>query len=133
MSADLARAVEIYAAVHFAVIGLSHVLQPQVWVQLFLLLRAQGHVGVFLNGFLSLIFGSIIVAFHDNWLWPQIILTLIGWAQILKALIAFCLPSVAMRSLNRVSPERAWEIQAAGAIFLFLAVWLAVRLTTGTL
>lgn len=130
MSTDLARAVEIYAAVHFAVIGLSHLFQPRVWVDFFIRLRALGHAGVFLNGFLSLMFGSIIVAFHDIWLWPPIILTLIGWAQILKALIAFCLPSLAMRGLNRVSPDRAWEFQVGGAVFIALAVWLALRILT---
>jgi hypothetical protein len=128
MSADLARAVEIYAAVHFAVIGLSHVLQPQVWVQFFLLLRAQGHVGVFLNGFLSLVFGAVIVGFHNVWSDTGIVLTLVGWAQIVKALISFCAPAFAMRSLNRVAPERAWELQVAGAVFLGLAAWLLTRL-----
>lgn len=128
MSTDLARAVEIYAAVHFAVIGLSHLLQPRVWIDLFIRLRELGHVGVFLNGFLSLLFGSIIVAFHDIWLWPPIVLTLIGWAQIVKGLISFCAPSLAMRSLSRVSPDRAWEFQAAGAVFLGLALWLALRI-----
>jgi hypothetical protein len=130
MPSDLARAVEIYAVVHFTVIGISHLIQPRVWIDLFIRLRELGHVGVFLNGFLSLLFGSIIVAFHDIWLWPSVILTLIGWAQILKALIAFALPSLAMRSLNRVSTNRAWEIQLAGAVFLGLAVWLALRIAS---
>jgi hypothetical protein len=130
MSADLARAVEIYAAVHFTVIGISHLIQPRVWIDLFVRLRELGHVGVFLNGFLSLIFGSIIVAFHDIWLWPSVILTLIGWAQIVKALISFCAPALAMRSLNRVSIDRAWEMQFAGAVFLGLAVWLALRIVS---
>jgi hypothetical protein len=129
-AADLTRAVEIYAAVHFTVMGLSHVLQPAVWVQFFMLLRAQGHVGVFANSFLSLMFGSIIVAFHDVWTGSGVILTLIGWAQIAKALIGFCFPALAMLSLNRVSPERAWEFQVPGAIFLILAAWLIIRLTT---
>lgn len=130
MAADLARAVEIYAAVHFAVIGASHLIQPGVWVQFFILLRAQGHVGVFINGFLSLMFGSIIVAFHNVWSGEAVILTLIGWAQIAKAALSFCLPAWGMRSLNRVSAERAWEFQVAGAVFLGLAAWLIIRLAS---
>jgi len=126
---SLARAVEIYAAVHFAVIGLSHLIQPKVWVQFFILLRGQGHAGVFVNGFLSLMFGSIIVAFHDVWTGTAVILTLIGWAQVLKALVSFVLPAVAMRGLARVSEERAWEFQVGGVVFLLAAAWLAVRLT----
>jgi hypothetical protein len=129
MTQELARAVEIYAAVHFTVIGLSHLLQPAVWVRFFILLRTQGHVGAFINGFLSLMFGSVIVAFHDVWSGSGVILTLIGWAQIAKALLSFTLPDIGLRSLNRVSPERAWEFQVAGLVFLALAAWLVVRLT----
>jgi len=125
---ELAHAVEIYAAVHFAAIGLSHLFQPQVWVQFFVVLRSQGHAGVFMNGFMSLMFGSVIVAFHDVWSWPGVILTLIGWAQIAKALVAFTLPALSMRGLNHVSPERAWEFRVGGVVFLALAAWLIARL-----
>ncbi|MFN2563748.1 MAG: hypothetical protein ABR499_01885 [Gemmatimonadaceae bacterium] len=61
------RAIELYAAVNFLVIGLSHLLQPRAWVDFFVWLRTKGHTGVFLNGMLSLAFGSIIVAFHNVW------------------------------------------------------------------
>jgi uncharacterized membrane protein len=61
------KAIEMYAAVNFLVIGLSHLLQPRVWVDFFTWLRSKGHAGVFVNGFLSLGFGSIIVSFHNVW------------------------------------------------------------------
>ena len=118
------RAVEIFAAVHFTVIGLSHVLQPRVWVEFFVWLRSRGHAGVFVNGFLSLGFGSVIVAFHNVWSGLPMILTLIGWAQVLKALLSFVAPRLAMRSLERVRPERAWEFAAPGVLLLGLGAML---------
>jgi hypothetical protein len=118
MSTDIAKAVELYAAVHLTVIGLSHVLQPGAWVRFFLLLRAQGTTGAFVNGFMSLVFGAIIVAFHNIWEGGAVVLTLLGWAQIVKAAVNFCAPLVGLRSLNRVALDRAWEFQVGGAVLL---------------
>ena len=118
---NMERGIELYAAIQLLVIGLSHVLQPHAWVEFFIALREKGRAGVFANGFLSLVFGSLVVSFHDVWTgWPMA-LTLLGWAQVIKSLIAFVLPDVAMRSFQRVSHERAWEFQVPGALFVVLA------------
>ncbi len=132
MSGALAKTVEFYAAVHLTVIGLSHVLQPLAWVRFFQLLSSHGTTGAFANGFLSLMFGSIIVAFHNIWEGGAIVLTLLGWAQIVKALVAFTAPEFSLRGMNRVSPDRLWEFQFAGAVFLAIAAWLAFRLSQAT-
>ena len=120
------RATEIFAVVNFIVIGLSHLVQPRAWVHFFVLLREKGHPGVFANGMLSLLVGSIIVAFHNVWSGLPILLTLIGWAQVLKGLVALVAPAVSMKGLMRVSEERAYEFQYAGALFLVISgviVW----------
>ena len=115
------RAIEIYAGIQFLIIGLSHVLQPRAWVEFFIALREKGRAGVFANGFLSLVFGSLIVSFHDVWTGWAMVLTLLGWAQVIKAALAFVLPDLSMRGLQRVSMERAWEFQVPGALFIVLA------------
>ena len=118
------RAVEIYAAVQFLVIGLSHAFQPRAWVDFFIWLRGKGHAGVFINGFISLIFGSVIVGFHNVWTgWPTV-LTVIGWMQVIKALVSFVMPQVGMRSLQRVSHDRAHEFVVGGVVFLALGVFM---------
>lgn len=115
------RAIEIYAGIQFLIMGVSHLLQPRAWAKFFITLREQGRAGVFAHGFLSLLFGSLVVSFHEVWSgWP-VVLTLFGWSQVIKAGIAFVLPDVAMRSLQRVSMERAWEFQVPGALFVVLA------------
>lgn len=125
------RAVEIYAAVQFIVIGLSHIIQRRAWAEFFIHLRSLGRTGVFINGFLSLIFGSIVVAFHNVWNGPAVVLTLIGWAQIVKAFVSFVFPSVGARGINRVSVERDWEFAVAGFISLALAALFLVIAVRG--
>ena len=122
------RATEVFAAVFLLVIGLSHVAQPRAWVDFFVWLRGKGHAGVFVNGFLSLGFGSFIVAFHNVWNGLPVILTLLGWAQVLKGLLSFVAPQVALWGLARVSSERAWHFVVGGALALALsaALWYIV-------
>jgi hypothetical protein len=115
------RATEIFAAVHCLVMGLSHIAQPRGWVDFFVWLRGKGYPGVFVNGFISLGFGSVIVAFHNVWEGLPVVLTLLGWAQVVKGLINFVLPQIGMRSLARVSPDRAREFRAAGVVLLSLS------------
>jgi hypothetical protein len=119
------RSVELFACVQFLIIGLSHLLQPRAWVEFFVVLREIGAAGVFANSFLSLVFGSVIVGFHNVWTGLPMVLTLIGWAQLLKALMGFVAPHLAMRGLQRVSFERAWEFQAGGVLSLVLSAFLA--------
>lgn len=119
------HAIQVFAVVNFVVIGLSHIVQPRVWVHFFAILARQGHPGVFVNGMLSLLVGSIIVAFHNTWTGIPAVLTFIGWAQVVKGLISLVAPAVGMRGLSRMSMDRAWEIQAAGAIFLVISALIA--------
>jgi hypothetical protein len=97
-------------------------------VDFFVLLRAQGHAGVFANGFLSLWFGSIIVAFHPIWSGPAIVVTLLGWAQVVKGSVAFVAPQLSMRGFLRVSPDRRHESVIAGVGLLAISgvCWYAL-------
>src|SRR6478735_4783437 len=62
-----------------------------------------GRAGVFLNGFLALGFGSLVVAFHNIWTGLPVVLTIFGWAQVLKGFVSFVAPRIALRGLSRVS------------------------------
>ena len=126
----LERATEVFAVVNLLVIGVSHIAQPKVWVEFFVLLRERGRAGVFFNGMLSLMFGSILAAFHNVWAGLPMIVTLLGWAQVLKGLVSLVAPSIGLNKMMRVSMARAWEFQVAGAAFVILAaviVWTWVR------
>jgi hypothetical protein len=118
------QASQVFAAISFLVIGLSHLAQPKSWVAFYQALAAWGTVGAFLEGFLLLNFGAIIVAFHNVWHGPALLLTLVGWAQVLKAVGRFLAPDVGLRVMRRVTPERAWHFQIGGVIALLLSVFL---------
>lgn len=126
------RAVQIFAIVQFVIIGLSHVFQPHAWVDFFVMLRERGKAGVFATAFISLVFGSIIVGFHNVWSEIPIVLTVLGWAQVLKALIYFVFPAYGLRKLQIPSPERARMFVLPGVAFLVLAGLLGYHLVFGS-
>jgi uncharacterized protein YjeT (DUF2065 family) len=122
------RAIEILAALYFLTIGLSHVLQPHAWVDYFLRLRDQGRSGMFTEGFLALSFGALIVAFHNVWSGPPMVLTLIGWGQVVKGLTRFVAPQLSLRAYDLVAHERAGRFRIAGAFALAIAAFLGYLL-----
>lgn len=119
------QAVQLYSAISFLVIGLSHLLQPRAWVAFYQALVARGEPGAFLEGFLCLTFGAFVAAFHNVWHGPALVLTLIGWAQIVKGLVRFAAPRLALRAMARISVERAWQFQLSGVLALLLGGFLA--------
>jgi len=124
------KEIELFATVFSTVIGLSHVFQPRAWVEFFIWLREKGRRGAFVNGFITLGFGSFIVGFHNVWDGLAIILTLLGWSQVLKGLVNFVAPQLALRGLGKVSYKRAWHLVVAGLFTLvFSAVMWYVVLT----
>lgn len=117
------QATQVFAAVCFLVIGLSHLAQPGSWVAFYQALAARGAPGVFLEGFLCLTFGAVIVSFHNVWHGPGLVLTLIGWAQVLKGLGRFVAPQLAIRVMVRAS-ERSWHFRVGGVVALGLSGFL---------
>ena len=109
------RSVEILAIILLGVLGLSHLVQPKAWVSYFIRLRGLGETGAFVDGFVNLALAGIIIAFHNVWSGTAVVLTLLGWALLIKSLIRFCAPKFALRVMARVAAERSWEFQAAGA------------------
>ena len=122
------RAVQIYAILNLTVIGISHVARPRAWVDFFVVLRERGEVGVFAVALLNLVFGSIIVAFHNVWSGIPLALTVLGWANVAKAALYFVFPTAGLRRLQFLSHERAGLVAGGGIIFLLLAGLLGYHL-----
>lgn len=115
------QAVQIYAIINLTVIGISHVVRPRVWVDLFVFLRERGEAGVFAVALLNLLFGSIIVAFHNVWWGIPLVLTVWGWANVGKALLYFTFPAFGLRRFQFLSHERANLVVGGGILCLLLA------------
>jgi hypothetical protein len=121
LTGTMEHAVQIYAIINLTVIGMSHVVRPRVWIDFFVFLRERGEAGVFAVALLNLIFGSIIVAFHNVWSGIPLLLTVLGWANVLKALLYFMFPALVLRRLHSLSHERANLVVVGGILFLLLA------------
>jgi len=115
------RGLEIFALIHLGLMGLSHVLQHRAWAEFFIRLRDMGYGGVFVHGFLSLGFGSMILAFHRVWSGAPMVLTICGVLYLVKTLQCFLLPELSMRSLNRVTVEGSRVFIGAGVMLLTFA------------
>lgn len=121
--------IEVVAGISFLVVGLSHLMRPRVWAQFFIDLRERGEVASFHVALMHLTLGALIVAFHNVWRGAGLVLTLVGWAYVLKSLVYFVWPRHGLRMLARVSTERAWEFAAGGVAlaayggFLLYTAW----------
>lgn len=124
----MTRAIEILAVIQFVVIGSSHIVARHGWVDFYLWLRDKGTAGVFANGFLSLSAGALFVAFHPVWSGIPLALTVFGILNVAKAGQCFLLPAIGMRSMQRVSHERAHEFAVMGGVLLGLAAVLTFHL-----
>ena len=115
-------AVQKLTAIFFLVTGLSHILQPRVWVRFFIMLREKGGVGSFINAFVHFPLGAVIVAFHNVWHGIPAIVTLIGWGLTIKGALYFIVPSHGVRMLSAVSMERSWDFVVAGVFSVILSL-----------
>ena len=122
------RAIQIFAVIHLLTMGLSHILAPRTWAEFFVQLRERGKPGVFIVGFMSLGFGSLIVAFHNVWSGIPTVLTLLGWSQVVKAAIYFAFPSYGLRKLHFVSVERSRLFIFPGIVLIVLGGLIAYHL-----
>jgi hypothetical protein len=125
------RSVEVLAIILFGVFGLSHILQHKAWAEFFIVLRNSGEPGAFVDGFLNLPMAAVIIGFHNTWSGIPAVLTLVGWCLLIKSLIRFCAPKLALRAMARVSVERSWEFQVAGGGLFALASLLGYGLYAG--
>src|SRR5688572_9112286 len=116
------QAIEIFVALNFLLIGISHIIHHRKWAEFIVLLRAQGYAGVFANGLLTLLTGTLIVSFHNVWTGPAVIITVVGWLYMLKSTVVFLFPSIGMRSMDRVTLDNSRIMIAPGVILSLVGV-----------
>lgn len=123
------QGIERLTALVFLVTGLSHVAAPRAWVRFFLDMRARGETAGLYNAYVHGPLGLLIVAFHPVWSGAGLLVTLLGWALAIKGTLYFVWPGLAQRTMARLSEERAWEFQVAGAASVVLGLvigWIAL-------
>lgn len=126
---DLITGIERLTALGFVITGLSHIAAPRAWARFFIDMREKGEAGGFLNAYVHIPLGLLIVAFHPVWSGPGLLVTLIGWALTLKGLLYFLWPALALRSMAHISEEQAGRFRIAGVAALLLGLvigWIAL-------
>jgi hypothetical protein len=121
-------AIEKLVALSCFVIGLSHILQPRAWAEMFIDWSRKGKVGVFYAGLLHFNLGALIVSFHNVWHGIPMLVTLLGWGWTIKGVIYLTVPAHGLRMLNRVSVDRAWEFSVAGGLIVVVAAVITCSL-----
>jgi len=119
------RGIEIMTAVCLLVTGLSHVLRPRGWVDFFVMLRERREAGVIATGLLHLPLAVLIVAFHHRWTGVPAVVTVLGYAWLLKATLYLTFPRVGLMSLGRVSVKRSHEFVVAGWVLIGVGALVA--------
>ena len=119
------------AIIALIVVGLSHVFQPQVWVEFFIYLREKGKAGSFINALIHFPLGAMIVAFHNVWSGIPLLLTILGYAWVIKSLIYLLFPAYGLKSMSRVSPDNSKGFVVAGIFMVVLGGLFLFSLISG--
>jgi hypothetical protein len=122
--------VERLAALVLLLTCLSHFAAPRAWAILFERIRAGGETAGLANAAIHLPLGLLIVAFHNVWSGWGALITLIGWALLLKGTLHLLFPAIAQRTLGLPGegPEAERRYRLAGVLMLplaFVLLWLA--------
>lgn len=117
--------IQVAIAIQLAIFGVAHLFRPAALIQFHGVLRSKGEAGVIFIALLSLITGSFLVAFHNVWSGLPIILTIFGWAQLLKGTAYLLFPSLGLRLLERVTPEKTNLFRLPGIPLIIVAALLA--------
>ncbi|MCI0332324.1 MAG: hypothetical protein L0228_03740 [Planctomycetes bacterium] len=112
--------VQAVVAPAFLLIGLSHLLQPQLWVRFFEVVKQTGVAAAIIPMY-TLPLGLVLIVGHNVWAigWP-LFLTLAGWLMMIKCALYLLVPSAADQVLEKQPAKSARSFRLAGAIMTFL-------------
>jgi hypothetical protein len=113
-------AVEKFAVICFFLIGVSHIVQPRAWAEFFIRLREKGTTGSFINAWIHFPLGALIVAFHNVWHGIPAVLTVLGYAWVIKGFIYFVFPRHGLKVMERVRLECAGHFFLGGILIVAL-------------
>lgn len=126
---NVTHPVEAFLALPFVIMGLSHMLRPEIWERFFTTLHGMGANGVILRSFaLELWPAAVIVAFHQEWRGAGLVLTLYGHALMFKLTLSLFWPALGLRSLAMAERHGAAGFRGVGAVLCALGVFCLWRL-----
>ena len=103
----------------FLLIGLSHLIQPRLWVRFFQRLERTELAAAIIPMY-TLPVGLLLIVGHNIWIWDwPLFLTIAGWMMTLKSALYLLIPIAADRMLASRLAKTERSYQVAGAIIAF--------------
>lgn len=118
------QSIEILVAINLLLVGVSHYVQPGMWVKFFQLLSSKKEAGNVFNALLSSAFGSLIISFHWVWEGPMMVVTIYGLLQLMKGTVYLIWPTVGINSIAKVNMENAAKFKTVGIGMTLMGILL---------
>ena len=113
------KLVQAVFAPAFLLMGLSHVVQPQLWVRFFEAVARTGLASVIIPLY-TLLVALVLVVGHNVWEWGwPLFLTIVGWGMLIKCSLYLLVPGFTDRVLVTTMAKSARSYQIAGAVMAF--------------
>lgn len=113
------------------ILGLSQLYATHLWQRYYARLGVLGCNGVRLNGLVSLLLGGLIVAFHNVWSGPPILLTMMGWLLLVESALCLVVPNAGLAGLVEMDHEvRGRIVKGTGVALIIVGGVLGIHLLT---
>jgi len=100
----------------FLLMGLSHLVQPQLWSRFFEAVWNTGLAAVIVP-LVTLPFALVLIAGHNVWTWDwPVVLTIAGWGMTIKCAAYLLIPGLADRHVAKRIATTPRSFQIVGAI-----------------
>jgi hypothetical protein len=114
----------------FLLMGLSHLVQPQLWVRFFAVMGQTGLAAAIIPIY-TLPFGLVLIVGHNVWVWDwPLFLTIAGWGMTIKCALYLLAPGLTDRVLAKKMVKTPRTFQIAGAIMAFFGGMLTWQVWT---
>ena len=124
--------VEALLAIPLVLVGISHIVQKQMWVEFFAGLAAQGHSGVVWRTFVLELWPAVlIVVFHQDWSVPGVIITLYGHLLMAKVVVSLLYPPLGLRSMHQADRAGSKAFIIAGLALIGIGALCGYRVLVG--
>lgn len=124
------QSIELFVAINLLIVGLSHFLQPSIWVDFFVFLHSKNNVGNIVNALIALGMGSVVFAFHFVWEWPKVLITFYAISQILKGFAYLIKPSIGLASIGKITMEKKNKFKWVGLAMSLFALSIFYNVIT---
>jgi len=108
--------VQAVVAPAFLLVGLSHAVQPQLWIRFFAELKRTGMAAAIIPMY-TLPVALVLVVGHNVWAWGwPLFLTIVGWGMLIKCSLYAVVPGLADRVIESKMAKSPRSYQIVGAI-----------------